>query len=54
MNGLKFSKGQYLFLATTARTISEGIILGSSGAVFLPEVFQISEPISLVRYILLL
>lgn len=54
MAGLNLSKGQYLFLASAVKTLSEGIILGASGAFFLPETFQLSGSISLIRYILLL
>lgn len=54
MTGLKLSKAQYGYFAVAFRTISEGIILGSSGAFFLPETFQLQSPILLSRYILLL
>ena len=50
----KLSLGQYLFIASAVRTIAEGIILGSSGAFFLPETFQLKESISLIRYTVLL
>lgn len=53
MADLNLSKGQYPFLASFARTLSEGIILGASGAFFLPEVFQVGTPISVGRYLLL-
>lgn len=49
----KLSKGQWLFLASTARTLAEGILLGVSATFFLPEVFQLKEAISFFRYILL-
>ena len=51
---LKFSKGQYLFLASFVKTLSEGIILGSSAAFFLPETFQLMQPISIIRYVIIL
>jgi len=50
---ISFSKGQYLFLASFAKTLSEGIILGASGAFFLPEAFQFETPISAQRFVLL-
>lgn len=53
MTNLNLSRGQYSFLASFARTLSEGIILGASGAFFLPETFQFGAPISLGRYLLL-
>lgn len=53
MINLSFSKEQYLFLASFARTLSEGIILGASGAFFLPEAFQLGTPISVGRYLLI-
>ena len=46
----KLSKGQYRFFAYSVRTISEGIILGSSAAFFLPETFQLQNSIPLERY----
>lgn len=49
----KLSRGQWIFLASTARTLAEGILLGVSAAFFLPEVFQLKEAISFFRYILL-
>lgn len=49
----KLSLKQWLFLASTARTLAEGILLGVSAAFFLPEVFQLQEAISFFRYILL-
>lgn len=48
----KLSRGQWLFLASTARTLAEGILLGVSAAFFLPEAFQLREAISFFRYIL--
>lgn len=46
----RLSKGQFRFFASAVRTISEGIILGSSAAFFLPETLQLKEPISINRY----
>lgn len=46
----KLSKGQYRFFASSLRTMSEGIILGSSAAFFLPETLQLRESISIERY----
>ncbi|MBI4091624.1 MAG: hypothetical protein HY427_00225 [Candidatus Levybacteria bacterium] len=54
ITNLKLSKSQYRFLASFSRTIAEGVILGSSTAFFLPEIFQIKELISIVRYVMLL
>ena len=54
MAGPKLSKGQWIFLASSAKTIAEGIILGSSAAFFLPEVFQLNKPIQVDRYLLIL
>lgn len=48
------SSGQWLFLADAFKTVSEGIILGSLGAFFLPETFQLPEPIPPTRFFLLL
>lgn len=50
----RLSRDQWLFLASFSRTIAEGIVLGSSAAFFLPETFQLSGPIPLDRYLLLL
>jgi len=50
---MHLSKGQYQFFASAMKTIAEGIILGSSGAFFLPETFQLQQPIALNRYALL-
>ena len=50
----RLSKAQWQFLASFARTIAEGIVLGSSAAFFLPETFQLSGPITVDRYLLLL
>lgn len=52
--GPRLSKSQWIFLASSARTIAEGIILGSSAAFFLPEVFQLKESIQVDRYLLIL
>lgn len=49
----QISDVQYHYFAGASKTIAEGIILGSSGAFFLPETFQLTEPISVDRYILL-
>ncbi len=49
----KFSKGQYLYIASALKTLSEGIILGSSAAFFLPESLQLGTPISLIRFMVL-
>lgn len=51
MINLKISKAQYRFFASALRTVSEGIILGASAAAFLPETFQLIEPISIDRYL---
>lgn len=45
------TKSQYVFFADAFKTLSEGIILGSSGAFFLPETFQLQHPIQLSRYV---
>lgn len=50
----KFTKGQYLFFASAAKTIAEGIILGSSAAFFLPETLQLKERIAVERYFAIL
>lgn len=49
----RLSKGQWSFLATSARTFGDGILLGAAAAFFLPEALQMKEPISVVRFILL-
>jgi hypothetical protein len=49
----KFSRGQLIYFASAIKTISEGIILGSSGAFFLPETFQLQRAIAINRYVLL-
>jgi len=51
---LRLSKSQYRYFASAFRTISEGIILGSSAAFFLPETFQLPGSIPFTRYLLLL
>lgn len=51
---MRLSKGQLLYFASTLKTISEGIILGSSAAFFLPETLQLRESISQNRYLTIL
>ncbi len=50
MRELRLSKGQYTFLASFAKTLSEGMILGGAAAFFLPEAFQFQLPISFGRF----
>lgn len=50
----KFTKTQYTYISSVFKTISEGIVLGSSAAYFLPEALQIENPISLTRYLSIL
>lgn len=50
----KLSKGQFRFFASAVRTISEGVILGSSAAFFLPETLQLKEAIIGSRYLVIL
>lgn len=52
--GPKLSKAQWSFLASSARTFGDGILLGGSAAFFLPETFQLREPISLERFVSLI
>lgn len=47
----KLSKEQYKYLASSLKTFSEGVLLGSSAAFFLPEAFQLKESISITRYL---
>lgn len=51
---IKLSKGQYRFFASAFKAISEGIILGSTAAFFLPETLQLEKPILFSRYIAIL
>lgn len=49
----KLSKAQYKYFSSALKTISTGIILGVSTALFLPETFQLTKPISIDRFIFL-
>ncbi|MBI4039076.1 hypothetical protein HY384_03915 [Candidatus Daviesbacteria bacterium] len=49
----KLSRDQWLFLSSSVRTFGEGILLGASAAFFLPETFQMREPIQIGRFALL-
>lgn len=46
----RLSKVQWQFLAQSIRTFGEGILLGVSATFFLPEAFQLTEPIKLGRF----
>ena len=54
LTGPKLSKSQWVLLASSARTFGDGILLGASAAFFLPETFQLKEPISIARFVLLI
>ena len=48
------SKTQYKYLASFLKTLSEGVVLGSSVAFFLPETLQLTQHISIERYLTIL
>ena len=50
----KLSKGQYKYMASAVRTVATSTILGGSAVLFLPETFQLTKPIPIGRFILLL
>lgn len=54
ITGPKLTKGQYLYFSSTARTIAEAIIIGSSAAFFLPEALQLEHRILATRYLALI
>lgn len=50
---IRLSKSQFQYYSSVFKTISEGILLGTGAAYFLPEVFQMDHSISVFRFVIL-
>lgn len=47
------SDSQYLYFASAFKTFSEGIMLGTTAAFFLPETLQLDKPIQINRFVVI-
>jgi uncharacterized membrane protein len=48
---LKLSRNQFQYYSSAVKTLSEGIMLGSLAAYFLPQAFQMNESISFIKFL---